>query len=53
MEESVYPSARSGFPACTYFRSQAVYNKKTRKYVLWVNTAGCDKKHVSGEKAYG
>lgn len=48
--ESVYPSTTSGFPPCTYFRSQAVYNKHTRKYVLWVNVAGCAKGVAS--KAY-
>ena len=41
MLESVYPSSSSGFPECTYFRSQAVYNNQTKKYVLWVNVAGC------------
>ena len=41
MVESVYPSASSGFPECTYFRSQGVYNNRTKKYVLWVNIAGC------------
>jgi len=41
LEEAVYPGA-AGFPTCTYFRSQAVYNAATRLYVLWANTAGCD-----------
>ena len=41
MIESVYPSSSSGFPTCTYFRSQAVYNNQTKKYVLWLNVAGC------------
>jgi hypothetical protein len=38
----VYPSHFQNFPSCTYFRSQAVYNPTTKKYVLWANTAGCD-----------
>lgn len=41
LEETVYPSATSGFPECTYFRSQAAYNPATKTYVLWVNVAGC------------
>jgi hypothetical protein len=41
LEEMVYPGGTGGFPECTYFRSQAVYNHKTQKYVLWANTAGC------------
>jgi hypothetical protein len=48
--ETVFPSATSGFPACTYFRSQSVYNQRTRQYVLWVNVAGCAAGVVS--KAY-
>ena len=50
LEETVYPSAGGGFPQCTYFRSQAVYNPTTKKFVLWANTAGCHNgacKHVS------
>ena len=35
--------ANGDFPSCTYFRSQAVYNAATKKYVLWANTAGCDR----------
>jgi hypothetical protein len=31
-----------GWPTCTYFRSQAVYNPTTKLYVLWANVAGCD-----------
>ena len=42
LTETVYPSDSSGFPTCTYFRSQAVYNPVTKLYVLWANTAGCD-----------
>jgi hypothetical protein len=42
LEEAIYPGA-AGFPSCTYFRSQAVYNAATGLYVLWANTAGCDK----------
>ena len=41
LQETVYPGASGGFPQCTYFRSQAVYNPKTKKYVLWANVAGC------------
>jgi hypothetical protein len=37
---SVYPGS-AGFPLCTYFRSQAVYNPSTQLHVLWVNVAGC------------
>lgn len=40
LQEQVYPG-NGGFPECTYFRSQAVYNPKTKKYVLWANVAGC------------
>eukprot|EP01047_Picozoa_sp_COSAG01_P012497 COSAG01_NODE_564_length_15447_cov_14.174811_20_plen_166_part_00 len=40
--ESVYPGS-SGFPTCTYFRSQAVFNPNTKLYVLWANVAGCDR----------
>eukprot|EP00729_Bicosta_minor_P000698 gene698-28900_t len=40
LEDTVYPG-HSGFPECTYFRSQAVYNPSTQKYVLWANVAGC------------
>ena len=35
LEETVYPSADSNYPSCTYFRSQAVYNPSTKKYILW------------------
>jgi|EP01046_Picozoa_sp_COSAG06_P028428 hypothetical protein len=52
LEETVYPNAAAGFPPCTYFRSQAVYNPKTKKYVLWANTAGCDEK-ACGAKPCG
>jgi hypothetical protein len=38
----VYPGT-AGFPPCTYFRSQAVYNPATRLHVLWANVAGCAK----------
>jgi hypothetical protein len=34
---------KGGWPACTYFRSQAVYNPKTKMYVMWANVAGCDR----------
>lgn len=40
LEEQVYPGGGGGFPECTYFRSQAVYNPKTTKYVLWANIGG-------------
>ena len=43
LRSTVYPSPQSGFPACTYFRSQAVFNPATRLYVLWANVAGCSK----------
>ena len=42
--ETIYPSPTSGFPACTYFRSQAVYNPATQLYVLWVNVPFCTPK---------
>ena len=38
---TVYPSAAAGLPTCTYFRSQAVFNPATKKYVLWANAVGC------------
>ena len=38
---TVYPNASSGLPTCTYFRSQAVFNPATKKYVLWANAVGC------------
>jgi hypothetical protein len=44
LEQSVYAGAAgepAGFPECTYFRSQAVYNAATQQYVLWANIAGC------------
>ena len=40
LEEAVYPGP-AGFPECTYFRSQAVFNAATGAYVLWANIAGC------------
>lgn len=40
LQQAVYPGS-GGFPACTYFRSQAVYNAATKLYILWVNVAGC------------
>jgi len=43
LTDTVYPGAAGGFPTCTYFRSQAVYNAKTKLYVLWANVAGCKK----------
>ena len=39
-EVDVYPGD-AGFPQCTYFRSQAVYNSATQQHVLWMNVAGC------------
>ena len=51
LEESIYPGA-AGFPSCTYFRSQAVYNALTNLYVLWANTAGCDNCPSGGCAAY-
>ena len=41
LESTVYPGS-AGFPACTYFRSQAVFNAATGLYVLWANAVGCD-----------
>lgn len=40
LEQPLYPGA-AGFPECTYFRTQAVYNAATQLYVLWANSAGC------------
>lgn len=53
--DTIYPSLTSGFPSCTYFRSQVVYNSHTKLYVLWVNVAGCDKgvQTDGGEYAVG
>lgn len=42
LAEAIYPGA-AGFPACTYFRTQAIYNAATGLYVLWANVAGCAK----------
>jgi len=39
--QTVFPNASAGLPACTYFRSQAVFNPATKKYVLWANAVGC------------
>ena len=47
LEEAVYPGA-AGFPECTYFRSQTVFNAATSTYVLWVNMAGCKPGVCSG-----
>lgn len=41
LESTVYPSPTSGFPACTYFRSQAVFHAASGNYILWANVAGC------------
>ena len=38
---TVFPNAAAGLPTCTYFRSQAVFNPATKKYVLWANAVGC------------
>jgi hypothetical protein len=48
LEEAVYPSSAAGFPECTYFRSQTVYNAASKTYVLWVNMAGCKPGVCSG-----
>eukprot|EP00039_Didymoeca_costata_P021218 m.343814 g.343814 ORF g.343814 m.343814 type:complete len:382 (-) comp23381_c0_seq1:31-1176(-) len=40
LNEIVYPGA-SNFPTCTYFRSQAAFNRHTMEYVLWANAVGC------------
>jgi hypothetical protein len=51
LEQAVYPGGTAGFPACTYFRSQALYNAATQRYVLWANVAGCHPS-VPGALAY-
>jgi len=51
LEESIYPG-NAGFPSCTYFRTQSVYNAKTNLFVLWANTAGCDNCPPGGCAAY-
>lgn len=38
---TAYPNPTAGFPQCTYFRSQVVYNSATKLFVLWVNAVGC------------
>jgi hypothetical protein len=43
LTDAVYPGGDGGWPTCTYFRTQAVYNAKTKLYVLWANVAGCIK----------
>lgn len=51
LESTVYPAPHSGFPRCTYFRSQAVLHAASGVYVLWANSAGCDA-NVSGSASY-
>ena len=53
LTDAVYPGD-GGWPTCTYFRTQAVYNPKTKLYVLWANVAGCIKSTCpnSTEAAY-
>ena len=51
VEQAVYPGAAAGFPRCTYFRTQALYNAATQRYVLWANVAGCHPS-VPGAGAY-
>lgn len=44
---ALYPGA-AGFPPCTYFRSQAVFNPSTGLHVVWANVAGCAPHVVQG-----
>jgi hypothetical protein len=50
LEDQVYPGGDAGFPECTYFRSQAVYNPATGKYVLWANAVGCKEDTCPGKR---
>jgi hypothetical protein len=52
LEQQVYPGGNAGFPECTYFRSQAVYNAATDKYVLWANAVGCDEETCPHKRCY-
>lgn len=54
LTDAVYPGSAGstgGWPTCTYFRSQAVYNAATKMYVMWANVAGCDK-HTTPNKTF-